>query len=259
MSEFSGLIRPVEEMDRDEWLRMRDALWPNGLPEEHLAEMEVYQVRGGLDICLVAARSGGGLCGFVEVSVRPFAEGSDARPVGYIEGWFVDADVRRRGIGRQLIRAAEQWAENLGLAEMASDCLVDNEASWQAHLALGYQEAERLIHFRKEIQPSNSGRQTVSEYIYLTRPTRPDFFEGTTDQENTILSEHFAHLKLMVEAGRAILAGPCLDQTFGIVIVRANSLEEARSLMQADPAVRNGVMSAELHPFRVSLMGRKGP
>jgi len=39
----------------------------------------------------------------------------------------------------------------------------------------------------------------------------------------------------------------------GIVIFTARSYEEARALMDADPAVSKGVMSAKLFPFRIAL------
>lgn len=88
---------------------------------------------------------------FLEASIRPYADGCDTRNVGYIEGWYVDADMRRQGLGAELVSAAEAWAIEQGCREMASDCLLDNEISFRAHLALGYQETERLIHFKKRL------------------------------------------------------------------------------------------------------------
>ena len=73
-------------------------------------------------------------------------------PVGYIEGWWVDADLRRSGIGAILVSAAETWASSLGLTEMASDAEMTNEESHAAHQALGYKEAERIVCFFKQLQ-----------------------------------------------------------------------------------------------------------
>ena len=50
-----------------------------------------------------------------------------------------------------LIEPAESWASKQGLHEMASACMLDNEVSLKAHLALGYEEGDRLIHFRKKL------------------------------------------------------------------------------------------------------------
>jgi uncharacterized protein len=44
--------------------------------------------------------------------------------------------------------------------------------------------------------------------------------------------------------------------SFGIVIFSVGSEEEARRIMQDDPAVRGCVMQAELYPFRIGLLGQ---
>ena len=157
------LIRRVLPSDRDEWLRMRATLWPKCPAAEHLAEMDEYFTDAKV-AAFIAVRPQGGLGGFLEAGLRPYAEGCDTKPVGYIEGWYVDADLRQQGIGAQLVRAAEEWAVEQGCQEMASDCLLDNEISLRAHLALGYAETERLIHFKK----------------WLTFPKAEGFQEGRT-------------------------------------------------------------------------------
>jgi aminoglycoside 6'-N-acetyltransferase I len=50
-----------------------------------------------------------------------------------------------------MVHAAEQWAREKGCSEMASDTWLENEASIAAHWKLGYQEAERLVHFVKRL------------------------------------------------------------------------------------------------------------
>lgn len=90
-------------------------------------------------------------------------------------------------------------------------------------------------------------------YIYLVRPRRPQFRETMTTAEREIIDRHFDHLKARHDRGRLLLAGPCLDATFGIVVFEADSEEEARRFMDEDPAVREGIFSAELHPFHVAL------
>lgn len=146
------LIRPVEERDSAEWLRMRLTLWPDHTVDEMLTEMASLRADESA-ATFVADRGDGTLGGFVEAGLRKYAEGCDTSPVGYIEGWYVDADLRAQGLGRALVRAAEDWAIAKGCVEMGSDTWLDNEVSYRAHLAIGYQEAERLIHFNKRLVP----------------------------------------------------------------------------------------------------------
>lgn len=100
----------------------------------------------------VSCEESGKLIGFVEVGLRSHADGCDeARPVGYIEGWFVAAGWQRQGIGGELLRAGEEWSRAQGCREMASDALVDNTVSQHAHEKLGYIAVDRCVHFRKPL------------------------------------------------------------------------------------------------------------
>jgi aminoglycoside 6'-N-acetyltransferase I len=135
---------------------MRVALWPDGPFEEHLGEFD-GQLATGMSgtlpaVTLVAEDTHGDLIGFLDVGLRSHADGCDTRrPVGYIEGWYVREASRNRGIGKGLVRAAEDWARDQGSIEMASDALFDNQTSLAAHEALGYQVVDRCFHFRKSL------------------------------------------------------------------------------------------------------------
>ncbi len=147
------MIRLVTSQDRSEWLRMREALWPSDAADrgdEHEREIAAFFANENPMLAtFVAVRPDGSLGGFLEAGTRPYADGCDSSPVGYIEGWYVDPDLRRTGVGGDLVRAAETWAKSLGLTEMASDAEVDNEISLDAHAALGYEEVGRVVQFRK--------------------------------------------------------------------------------------------------------------
>lgn len=96
----------------------------------------------------------------------------------------------------------------------------------------------------------------MPEYIYLIHPFRDDFFFQPTPEENLVMEEHFEYLKQATEAGIILLAGSCLDNTFGIIVFRAKDDETAHTFMFNDPFVKKNVMMAELHPIRISLQGR---
>jgi aminoglycoside 6'-N-acetyltransferase I len=139
-------IREYSPADRRAYQQLREKLWPDCSDKDN----DSWFARGDATT-FVAERPDGSLCGFVEVGSRPYAEDCESSPVGYIEGWWVDADVRRQGVGRALIAAAERWARSKGYTEMASDALIDNDVSHRSHRALGYQEVERLVMFRKSL------------------------------------------------------------------------------------------------------------
>lgn len=83
---------------------------------------------------------------------------------------------------------------------------------------------------------------------------KPDTYGNMSPEDEAIVDEHFEYQQKGIAKKKVILAGPCLDGQFGIVIFRAKSQTEAEYFMKNDPAVRKRIMTAELHPFRISLM-----
>jgi uncharacterized protein YciI len=78
---------------------------------------------------------------------------------------------------------------------------------------------------------------------------------GPTDEESSIISEHFDYLKSLTKQGVVLVFGRTQNNdtsTFGITIFRAESDDAARSIMNNDPAVKKGIMRAELFPYRVA-------
>ena len=146
-------IRPVNNSDDAEWSRMRHALWPDCSEQMHALEIREYARRGepSSAVFVFEREEGHGLGAFIELSIRDRVDGSYSERVGYVEGWYVDPDLRGHGIGRQLIEKAEQWTVSCGLTELASDVELENEGSISAHHALGFRETFRLVHFIKRL------------------------------------------------------------------------------------------------------------
>jgi aminoglycoside 6'-N-acetyltransferase I len=148
-------IRPVQPSDAGEWLRMRMALWPDSTLEKEASEIMYFlavpprPVLPTLHAVFVCPRLHTGLCGLVEVSIRPYADGCQTTDVGYLEAWYVDPDSRGQGIGRALVMAAEAWARRHGCREMASDADLTNSVSQAAHQQLGYIETGRSVQYCK--------------------------------------------------------------------------------------------------------------
>ena len=98
----------------------------------------------------------------------------------------------------------------------------------------------------------------MNTYIYLIHPLRDGFFEAHNAAEQAAMEAHFAYLQAATAAGTVVLAGPCLDDTFGLVIFHAVDESAAQAFMMNDPSVQANVMMAELHPLRISLAGSLG-
>jgi len=100
------------------------------------------------------------------------------------------------------------------------------------------------------------------QFIYVLKPIpRLQKEANWTDSDNAVVDRHFVHLQSLLSQGVLILAGKTegLDEkTFGIVIVQADDLASAQKLVILDPAVTEGVMTAELFPYTVALMRAEG-
>ena len=158
------MIRPALPADLETLASLRHDLWPEGPREEHAGELAAFfagRAREPLAI-LVAESSAGDVAGFCELSIRPYAEGCRSDRVGYLEGWYVVPDQRCQGVGRALVAAGEEWAREQGCTEFASDAVVDNEVSIEAHRAVGFDDAGVVRCFRKDLVPPGTAGSASS-------------------------------------------------------------------------------------------------
>ncbi|MBI5841035.1 MAG: hypothetical protein HZB19_13135 [Chloroflexi bacterium] len=98
----------------------------------------------------------------------------------------------------------------------------------------------------------------MRQWLYLLKPTRLGMLtDGPTSEEAEIVSRHFAHLQDLTAKGVMILMGRTQnndESAFGICIFEAENESAAQMIMEADPAVRSGVMRASLYPYKIALM-----
>ncbi len=144
-------IKPCTSVEQAGWLQLRMALWPANRAE-HLQEMQELCAQAGRYAQFLAYSDLGEPQGLVEVALRSdYVNGTESSPVGFLEGLYVDPAFRRRGIAARLVETAEQWVRKQGCSELASDALLDNTASQAMHQALGFEETERVVYFRKRL------------------------------------------------------------------------------------------------------------
>lgn len=144
-------IRTIAESDRASWVRLRHGLWPGSIADHDEETRRYFEQRLETPVVLVAEVSGR-VVGFLELDYRKYAPGCASSPVPFIEGWHVEPGLQRRGIGRALVEAAEAHARAGGYHEIASDAEVENADGIAAHLAIGYEEVERVVCFRKPLR-----------------------------------------------------------------------------------------------------------
>ena len=143
-------IREIAASDCADWVRLREALWP-GSPSDHDIETRKYFEGRATTLLVFVAEVERRLVGFLELDFRPYAPSCSSSPVPFIEGWYVESAWQGRGIGRALVKAAEGRAREMGYTEIASDAEMDNADGIAAHRAVGFEEVERVVCFRRSL------------------------------------------------------------------------------------------------------------
>jgi len=116
-------------------------------------EYEHYKnaINSGTEICFLVKEQNIYIA-FIHLSIRnDYVEGADELPVAYIEGIYVKPYFQKKGIAKSLISAAEIWAKQKGLNQIASDTDLMNSASIEFHNKVGFKEVERIVCFIKDI------------------------------------------------------------------------------------------------------------
>ena len=125
-------------------------LWPDNDSDE-LAD-EFRELMEHEDAACFLAYAGNKLIAFAHCQLRrDYVEGTNSSPVGYLEGIFVSEGYRKKGYAAELLSECEKWVKGKGCTEFASDCELNNTDSLNFHTALGFEEANRIICFRKEL------------------------------------------------------------------------------------------------------------
>ena len=132
------------------WLELRLALWP-APRNEHLGEMTLMAANP-LRFAAFVAYADSAAVGLAEAAIRTdYVNGAQSSPVGFLEGLYVVPHARRKGVARALVLEVSRWADASGCEELASDAALVNSASHAVHRALGFDETERVVFFRKRL------------------------------------------------------------------------------------------------------------
>ncbi len=145
------MIKRAKTEDADALAGLAIQMWTEHIPED-LAEEFRRLVTNDDAVCFIKWVDDKPIA-FAQCQLRhDYVEGTDSSPVGYLEGIFVSEGYRKQGFAAELLSECEKWAKEKGCSEFASDCELDNIESFRFHMALGFEEANRIICFRKKMR-----------------------------------------------------------------------------------------------------------
>ena len=130
-------------------------MWEDNILEELASKFEELIATEDAQVFLKYAQDQNGnnrAAGFAQCQLRyDYVEGTESSPVGYLEGIFIEEAYRGMGFAKELLGACQTWAKEKGCTEFASDCELDNVGSLKFHMAMGFEEAGRIICFTKKL------------------------------------------------------------------------------------------------------------
>ncbi len=143
------IIKKVTFNETEAAAELAVQMWTSSTIKEHKQGFEEYIKDGG---AVYLAWKDSEAVGFAQCGLRhDYVEGTESSPVGYLEGIFVSEKERKQGIAKELLRACQDYAREMGCTEFASDCELENEDSLKFHIAMGFEEANRIICFTKKL------------------------------------------------------------------------------------------------------------
>ncbi len=152
MSSLPCSVKPLSPPDHVAWCTLRSQLWPHVRYDDHVLETQRLLSDKLTYSAFIAFSSANLPVGFAEAAVRSdYVNGCHTSPVLFLEGIYVIPTARRAGVATALCAAIAEWGAARGLTEFASDTGVDNLYAQALHRALGFEETERVVFFRKRL------------------------------------------------------------------------------------------------------------
>jgi uncharacterized protein YciI len=96
----------------------------------------------------------------------------------------------------------------------------------------------------------------MKSWLIRIIPPRPTFDKDSTPAEDALMEQHFAYWKDLNDKGVCIFGGPVLDPkgVYGIIIVRAATVDEANALAAGDPSVKAGLNKNDVAEMMIAFV-----
>ncbi|GAB5418695.1 MAG: hypothetical protein Crog4KO_04520 [Crocinitomicaceae bacterium] len=101
--------------------------------------------------------------------------------------------------------------------------------------------------YAQKVGADDYGMRSYVMALLKSGPNR----DQTPEEAEKLQAAHMANIGRLADEGVLVLAGPFLDDgdLRGIYIFAVESVEEARTLTATDPAIQEGRLIMELHPW----------
>jgi uncharacterized protein YciI len=99
-------------------------------------------------------------------------------------------------------------------------------------------------------QDSTESKYEMKRYFFVMLTKGPNRSQDSVTVQK-LQEGHMANISKMAEMKKLAIAGPFLDEGLwrGIFILNVETAEEAKQLIDNDPAVKAGRLSYEIHPW----------
>jgi uncharacterized protein len=90
-------------------------------------------------------------------------------------------------------------------------------------------------------------------YYVLFHTPGPSWVDGVNFQEQPGVRAHVEYMASFLEGHKLVIGGPFLDNSGGMMVMRATDQDEAERLANADPSVIGGLLKVHVRPWFVPM------
>ncbi|MBF4472458.1 MULTISPECIES: YciI family protein [Flavobacterium] len=97
----------------------------------------------------------------------------------------------------------------------------------------------------------NADEYGMKKYVFCILKTGSNT-TATTEEKSSLFKGHMANITKLAQEGKLVVAGPFMknDRNYrGLYIFNVATIEEAKTLVSTDPAVKSNLLEAELTPW----------